>query len=620
MRLAFLGTGVLGVLFLAAGVSVGGCARDPSPPLLDVTEVTPHEVEQGERLEIRGRGFGEGREAHLTFRGTLHRPGEEPEPATLETAAMATSQEAVELTVDERTLGLFCRDGDRLEHTTFTGDLEVAFAPAMVGAPPVSAVLHGVRLDVAPPIRERLRDESQAALGQQVLGDLGLVVDPTPVAAGGFVVRQVAPGSAAAKATLVPGDTLVTVDEVSLDSLADARPGGGAEVVLGVRPEAGAAVRSVSLPLGALGPTAPRAVTTTALILGLALALLVLFLAPRLAFLDWLELRLAERLQSARRRGRSFLTAHERPGFLVFAMLASVGVLVLPFADSLGLDLDVGLLFVLAVTARLAAALLSPGPSDGIRRRGTAALQTLVEQVPAALSLGCVVLLSGSLRLREIVRQQGGSPWDWSAFRTPAALFLVAAFLASAAAPSAGLSGASGATSPATSLPEAEIERRRTSREARAGNVEEAPVAPAHLFVLAVLAAALFFGGWRVPGAREHGDTTGALRLVGAALFVGKAWTVYAAARLVQSLLPRLSFAQRMGLAFGALVPWSLLAFAGSAAWALSAPSHAVERVVGTVSFVAVALVAVASARRIVVAAAREQTVGAAAGHLDPFS
>ena len=127
---------VLSFLLVLLGT---GCARDPAPPLLDVTEVTPHEVERGERLEIRGRGFGEGHEAHLTFRGVLHRPGEEPELATLETSAPATSEEAVELAIDEKVEALFCRDGDRLEHTTFTGDLEVAFAPAMVGAPPVSA-------------------------------------------------------------------------------------------------------------------------------------------------------------------------------------------------------------------------------------------------------------------------------------------------------------------------------------------------------------------------------------------------------------------------------------------------------------------------------------------------
>ena len=609
MRLAF---------FLAAlAIGLGGCARDPAPPLLDVSEVTPHEVEGGERLEIRGRGFGEGQLAHLTFRGILHRPGEEPEPATLDTSAIAASEQAVALTVDERILALFCRDGDRLVHTTFTGDLEVAFAPAMVGAPPVSAVLPGVRLDVSPPIRERLRDEALAVDGQRVLEALGLKVDPTPVAAGGFVVREVVEGSAAAKVKLAPGDTLETVDEVSLDSLADARPGGGTEVVLGVRAAATTAARNVTLPLGALGSTAPRAVTTTATILGLALALLVLFLAPRFAVLDWLELRLAERMQTARRRGRSLFTGAGRPGFLLFAALASVAVLVLPFADSLGLDLDVGLLFVLAVTARIVAALLS---STGMRRRGMVALQALVEQVPAALALGCVVLLSGSLRLREIVRQQGGAPWDWAVFRTPAALFLVAAFLAAAAAPAAPAAASGRAKgSAAIGLPEAEIERRRTSRDARSRS-SEAPVAPAHLFVLAVLAAALFFGGWRVPGSGEHGDTLGATRLVGAALFVAKAWAIYATARLVESLLPRLSFAQRVGVAFGALVPWSLLAVAGCAAWALSTPSHAVERMVGTLSFVAVALIAVASARRVVLAATRDHPVTGIAAHLDPFS
>ncbi|RYG70999.1 hypothetical protein EON77_13275, partial [bacterium] len=48
---------------LASLTALAGCEREPSRPLLDVDDVVPREVETGERLEIVGAGFPQGRAA-----------------------------------------------------------------------------------------------------------------------------------------------------------------------------------------------------------------------------------------------------------------------------------------------------------------------------------------------------------------------------------------------------------------------------------------------------------------------------------------------------------------------------------------------------------------------------
>src|SRR5690349_5232180 len=68
------------VVVLGALLGLLGCAADAGPELLNVIDVVPRAVDVGDRIEILGTNLpaGEAREALVTFRGELRRPGQAP--------------------------------------------------------------------------------------------------------------------------------------------------------------------------------------------------------------------------------------------------------------------------------------------------------------------------------------------------------------------------------------------------------------------------------------------------------------------------------------------------------------------------------------------------------------
>ena len=85
----------LALVVLAGLLAIGGlgCQRETAPPLIQVLDVAPREVEVGDRLEVLGGAFPQGKTAHLVFRGTLFRPGEKPETdAVIATEGSAQSR------------------------------------------------------------------------------------------------------------------------------------------------------------------------------------------------------------------------------------------------------------------------------------------------------------------------------------------------------------------------------------------------------------------------------------------------------------------------------------------------------------------------------------------------
>ena len=66
------------VLALTSMAGLLGCQRDSFPQLIQVLDLAPREAEVGDRLEVLGSGFPQGKAAHLAFRGDLHRPGFKP--------------------------------------------------------------------------------------------------------------------------------------------------------------------------------------------------------------------------------------------------------------------------------------------------------------------------------------------------------------------------------------------------------------------------------------------------------------------------------------------------------------------------------------------------------------
>jgi NADH-quinone oxidoreductase subunit H len=240
---------------------------------------------------------------------------------------------------------------------------------------------------------------------------------------------------------------------------------------------------------------------------------------------------------------------------------------VLPFgANLVAADLDVGLLYLLAITGLVVIGILMAGWASnnkwalfgGIR----AAAQLVSYEIPSAFSLMSVVLAAGTMSMQGIIRQQGAWPWDWFVFRNP---FLFAAFFLSLTA-----SIAEGNRTP-FDLPEGESElvagyhveysgmRFLWFMFAEWGN----------LWVISSLATVCFLGGWQVPGvtpdeiAASTGLAFAGWQLASLFVFVAKASVLVAFVIQVRWTLPRLRVDQLMITCWKYLVPMALFCLAG---------------------------------------------------------
>src|SRR5690349_21165751 len=90
----------------------------------------------------------------------------------------------------------------------------------------------------------------------------------------------------------------------------------------------------------------------------------------------------------------------------------------IPFGGPLIIaDLNVGILYVTAVTALVVVGILMAGWSSnnkwsllgGIR----SAAQIVSYEIPAGLSIFPIVMLTGSLSMQSIIKAQGAAPWTW---------------------------------------------------------------------------------------------------------------------------------------------------------------------------------------------------------------
>jgi len=199
------------LVWLVAGA--GPYAQPAATSLIQVLDMTPTAVEPGDTIALLGDGFPAGKPARVTFRGTLHRPGEQP-LVGVEISAFGTAAGAdqVQLAVGDAIQALFCGAGDRAAHTTFEGDVEVAFAAAAPGAPPVAGVLNGVTLDVRP--AAGVADIDRDREGDRVLAFLGIHAAASMPTRSGLVVEGVEPRSRAEASGIVAGDVLLSFDGV----------------------------------------------------------------------------------------------------------------------------------------------------------------------------------------------------------------------------------------------------------------------------------------------------------------------------------------------------------------------------------------------------------------------
>ncbi len=251
----------------------------------------------------------------------------------------------------------------------------------------------------------------------------------------------------------------------------------------------------------------------------------------------------------------------------------------LPFGEGvIAADLDVGIFYVLSVTALVVVGILLAGWASnskwslfgGMR----AAAQVVSYEIPAGLAAMVPVLMAGTLSMQGIIRAQGAWPWQWFALTNPFATVAFLIFFVSQLA--------EGNRTP-FDLPEAES-------ELVAGYLSEYSsfrfaiyflVEFGNLWVMSAVAATLFLGGWQVPfvgpetwaAARGAGALPAAgwwgLQVVSMVVFVLKTLAVLNLIVWVRWTLPRIRVDQMMALCWKYLVPFAFACLVGSLFWQL---------------------------------------------------
>jgi NADH:ubiquinone oxidoreductase subunit H len=328
----------------------------------------------------------------------------------------------------------------------------------------------------------------------------------------------------------------------------------------------------------------------------LGLAFLVAFVLVNFALLyagpiTWVERRVAARMQSRvgpNRVGPHGLLQWLADGFkavmkediipasadpvlfraapyLVFAAIFSTFA-VLPFSATWSAtDLNVGILFVISVTSIVVPGLMMAGWSSnnkwslfgGMR----AAAQIVSYEIPAALAVLSILIYTGSLSMQDIIRAQGGAPWNWFIFQNPFTFFAFFLFFISALA--------EGNRAP-FDLPEAESELVSGYNTEYSGMrflmffVAEY----VNIYVMSAIATTLFLGGWRVPlvSVAEQ-EVSIAWQLVGLLFFWLKVGILSFVVIWLRWTLPRLRVDQLMTMCWKYFVPLAFACFIGSAVW-----------------------------------------------------
>jgi len=336
-----------------------------------------------------------------------------------------------------------------------------------------------------------------------------------------------------------------------------------------------------------------------------ATVVLLLFVAPLAGFTSYFERRIAARMQSRvgpNRVGpqgvlqwiadglkcllKEDLIPREADAklFKIAPYLVFLGMfgtfVVLPFSQWLVIaDLNVGVFYLLAVTAFVAVGIILAGWSSnnkwallgGMR----SAAQIVSYEIPSGMALLAVVTTAGTLSTQGIIADQGWLPWQWNVFRTP---FLFTAFFVYFTAALAEINRTP------FDLPEGES-------ELVAGyNTEYSGMRFALFFlaewadcyVISAIATLAFWGGWQVPGFVPEPVRPFAQVLV----FLGKSFFGVFLTIWIRWTLPRIRVDQMMELCWKYLVPIGFVNLLGTAAWVAFVPrTHPLGQAVGYALF-----------------------------------
>lgn len=573
------------VLALAALAAACGGRRNV-PELLTLTDVGPTKIDVGDRVDILGVDLpaADVREARVTLRGDLYRPGRpklERQTIEIDNATVRPDRVSFDLgeVLAEKIMG---RGADAI-HTTFRGTVEVSL-PSTSSNVPVLGTLRGVTvLDFHPRTPTRAIVDERAREAEAARAFIGVELDASDAAR----VTLVSPASPADRAGVRAGDRLVTFGGVTVESDLDLVPS-GAERALEIvvesppkdvlsDPDAPLVRATRTLDLEGWKSDTTRDLVAPVLVLG-SLLVVLLALGTRAAkVLTWLERRVERGTarhrkdsESALRRWSAFVRSvvadHADKGtdagalatsapYIVFVCVSATFALI-PWVElHHRAEIDLGVLYLMSLVSYVTMALVTCGHDAGRRFTVVSALRSFARalacELPAALAIGAIVVQTGSLHVRDLaiaqtgpstgsILEAGAWPWYFRAATSPQLLVMFVLFFVTVVAePSKRPSAEDGPPSTLTTF------RKTAFFFAEWANV----------FVMCAIAAALFLGGWYVPGfsAADH-ETSALLGWAGTALFLMKSWALVAIVMTKRVSLPRLRadlvlrFAVRYGL------------------------------------------------------------------------
>ena len=266
---------------------------------------------------------------------------------------------------------------------------------------------------------------------------------------------------------------------------------------------------------------------------------------------------------------------------LISVTLALGSWAVMPFGPGwIVSDINVGILYLFAVSSLGVYGIIMGGWASNSKYAFLGALRSAAQMVSYEVSVGfvivTVVLIAGSLNLREIVELQGGGFWNWNVFggglhNLPLALIMIPMCVVFF------VSGLAETNRPPFDLPEAES-------ELVAGYAVEYGSTPYLLFYLAemsnillmsMLLAVLFLGGWQAPFPTPFMDSWAPtlVSFIGFLWLAAKTVFVFFMNAMVRSIVPRYRYDQLMRLGWKVFLPLSLIAVFAVAAWRVFGPA-----------------------------------------------
>lgn len=214
-------------------------------------------------------------------------------------------------------------------------------------------------------------------------------------------------------------------------------------------------------------------------------------------------------------------------------------------------DVDIGILFILAFTSIGVYGLTLSGWGSNNKYSLLGGLRSSAQMISYELSMGLsvigVLLISGSLRIYDIINHQQG--WMWNAFIQPIGFitFVVSAFAETNRLP--------------FDLPEAEPElvggyhTEYSSLKFAMFFLAEY----ANMIIASCLIAALYLGGWHIPFINSSSLSEGWLPLISVFIFLLKVCLILFFFIWVRWSIPRFRYDQLMNLGWKIMFPLSLV-------------------------------------------------------------